>query len=632
MNSLTVFAALMVAIGSLTGSVRAQRSARSAEDLGGYYDYKTWETRVDGDKFKTKYRVRLTILNSRGVSEGNLSLQADKYHRIDNLKIRVLDSDDKEVYSRKQKDMNKACGFGPSFALYNDVCNYYIGLPGPGFPYHIEYEYEVEVSPLFFLDGAYFQEGLPVRSAIYELTWPADRELHYQTLNLDVTPTVVDEGKRVVYRWEVSDLPAVSGESRLTPRDRTPGKLAFSPDAFEFEGFTFDDWSWNGVGKWYNAVAADRYLPAADIERPAPADPLAVMKAAYERVVDNNRYVSVAIGIGGWQPHAAASVQEKAYGDCKDLTTLLISYLREAGVTAHPVLVLTKTEGVVDRDFPTFGFNHVITAATTGTDTIWMDPTCSTCPFGELPPPDEDIDVLMMNDQGGTLVRTPGSTADENRLLRETHIRLQPDKTYRAESVFRLAGNMALSYRGVFDYGNTEDQRNFVLRLLPDNGAGARLIDYGFDADTTGDCDAILLVHFETTRPLDNLSGTWYLTPDIFGGSVGLKSVDLKERVVPIDLGYPRTITDDILITWHGCPAFDDVIGPPDDSADCDLLSCSRTSVMYADSVRIRLERRTGAYELPVEKFEALADIRKVSDRIQTGMIKFHEAAVKAGK
>jgi len=350
------------------------------------------------------------------------------------------------------------------------------------------------------------------------------------------------------------------------------------------------------------------------------------MHEAYDRVVDNTRYVAVSIGLGGWQPHDAASVEEKAYGDCKDLSTLLISYLREAGVRAYPALVVTRGMGAIDRDFPMFRFNHVITAAETTTDTIWMDPTCTNCPFGVLPTGDQDIDVLLMNDSGGAVIRTPATTAAENTVNRTTHIRIQPDRTYRAESAWRATGNRAVHYRSVFAHADREEQRQMVLGLLPDNGRGARLIDYGLLPSDSGDGSATLVVHYETTIPMDEIKGTWYLRPDLFGEGYGLMTINLADRTVPINLGYPNTTTDSILVTWSGCP-IDSVDAPASDSASCDVLGCQRMVDVYPDSVRLTIDRRYGAYEVPVSAFDQLAAFRDAYDGFRGDVLKFRTSA-----
>ncbi len=59
------------------------------------------------------------------------------------------------------------------------------------------------------------------------------------------------------------------------------------------------------------------------------------VEALYQYVAKNFRYVSLSLGQGRYQPHAAADVYANQYGDCKDKHTLLASMLIAAGLRAY---------------------------------------------------------------------------------------------------------------------------------------------------------------------------------------------------------------------------------------------------------------------------------------------------------
>ncbi len=73
------------------------------------------------------------------------------------------------------------------------------------------------------------------------------------------------------------------------------------------------------------------------------------------------RYVAIELGIGGWQPHAAAETFSHRYGDCKDKATLTSSMLREIGIESF-YLDINVWRGAVSPQTPPqpFWFNHEI--------------------------------------------------------------------------------------------------------------------------------------------------------------------------------------------------------------------------------------------------------------------------------
>jgi len=90
--------------------------------------------------------------------------------------------------------------------------------------------------------------------------------------------------------------------------------------------------------------------------------------------------VGLEFGISAFKPHAAASVYEKLYGDCKDKATLLITMLGLAGIKAHPALLTAETLHPVRSQLPTLeAFNHCIAVAEIDGKEVWLDATAETC-------------------------------------------------------------------------------------------------------------------------------------------------------------------------------------------------------------------------------------------------------------
>ncbi len=79
------------------------------------------------------------------------------------------------------------------------------------------------------------------------------------------------------------------------------------------------------------------------------------MRKIFNHVNSSIRYVGFELGLGGLQPRNADLTYATRMGDCKDLTLVLISMLRKAGIDARMALVRTRERGELDRSIPFIG-------------------------------------------------------------------------------------------------------------------------------------------------------------------------------------------------------------------------------------------------------------------------------------
>jgi hypothetical protein len=268
---------------------------------------------------------------------------------------------------------------------------------------------------LFFVDGPTMIGELPVENAVCSLIVPQDVPFRHKTYAL---PMVLREeagkdNERILV-WEADSLEAADPDTLTTLEYHFQGELAVSIDDFNFIDAEYRGETWSGIGQWYADILRNRDR-IVKVEEAAPTQPFhEVLRTSLDAITNEYRYVSVSIGVTGWLPRKQEDISETRYGDCKDLSLTLVNALRQQGIESYPALVLTRDEGVVDSDFPSSRFNHVITVAIAGGDTVWMDPTCRSCPLGVLPWTDQYTKALLVTDSGGILLPTPRSRSEEN--------------------------------------------------------------------------------------------------------------------------------------------------------------------------------------------------------------------------
>lgn len=217
-----------------------------------------------------------------------------------------------------------------------------------------------------------------------------------------------------------------------------------------------DSSGWEGVGRWYDRLVADVPRGAAAVQAKAQEltaglsgrrEKIEALLAFVRRQV---RYVAVEIGIGGYRPATPQDVLERRWGDCKDKAFLLIDLLRQAGIEAYPVLILSAERDRVDRDFPAPQFNHAIVAVPAdglglapedpvAGGYLFLDATQTTGGLAWLHPGAQDQEALVVRGGQGVLVHTPIRQEREK-------VRLALDMAVAADG--QLAGTARLEVAG----------------------------------------------------------------------------------------------------------------------------------------------------------------------------------------
>jgi hypothetical protein len=225
-----------------------------------------------------------------------------------------------------------------------------------------------------------------------------------------------------VYRWEFSQKKPTVGPIAEAEKERKKKQLWTAEQEIEAkEGklpsvawTTFKDW--DAVGAWYRALEGDRAFPN-DAEIQSKVAELTAgktsqeekVRAVYNYVATQIRYIGVDFGIGRYQPHRAVEVLENQYGDCKDKHTLLAAMLSVLGL--HPDAVLIGSGVRFNEAVPApQSFNHLITRVSVEGQTIWLDSTTEVAPYRVLSYAIRGKAVLIVPDSGVNRIdRTPAN-------------------------------------------------------------------------------------------------------------------------------------------------------------------------------------------------------------------------------
>jgi len=507
------------------------------------------------NKANLKVRRLIQVMKEAGSDYGEIQLSENSLIEIENLAIKIFDLNGKELKKSRKDDIIEA-NISPDALLYNDTRYKYIKLAWPQYPYLLEMIYEIEFKSLYIWPDWYPQEDIPVMKSTYTLI--LNYPVPYKTypIGIEVEPRI--SGK--VHVWEMSDIPPRRKESFMPPEHRVQKALLFSARTFEYGDYAGSYDSWTSYAQWYHNLLEDRYELTQDFrlevqQRVADVDSdYEKIGRLYQCLQENTRYVAIHLGIGGIQPHSAESVCTNKYGDCKDLTTLMVAMVREIGLQAYPVLVKTRDRGIVYPDFPSDQFNHVIAFVPLGKDSLWIECTADNLALGELPPNDEGCNVLIIKPDSGELVRTPQSTADQNQMISRIEGEMLSDGTLLFQGSLICEGNIAFTRRINLIGVTQEKQMEYVTdRLIGSYNPQVNLEFFNFQ-NIQENLELPLEGHFKGKINRFGLrSGKRiFFNPAVIhretAGDIPLES----ERHFPINYNYPFTYLDSLIITLPG--------------------------------------------------------------------------------
>lgn len=233
-----------------------------------------------------------------------------------------------------------------------------------------------------FVHGWSTTMAYPALHSRYAIDAPASMTPRIVETHLDFKRREQTVGNRHYYFWEKSPSLPVKGE--LFAPDSSVPRASVSVGS---------PMHWSDVARWYAGLAKDRYtlspraIAAVDSvvrTRRAGED---TVQALHRWIASDIRYVSVAFGLGGYQPHLPDSTIATGVGDCKDKATLFIAAARHLGLAAYPVLL--NSEGLSDTTMVSISeFDHVIAAMPKAGAArySYLDLTTDALPPGELPP------------------------------------------------------------------------------------------------------------------------------------------------------------------------------------------------------------------------------------------------------
>ncbi|NBC85707.1 MAG: DUF3857 domain-containing protein [Bacteroidetes bacterium] len=410
----------------------------------------------------------------------------------------------------------------------------------------IEYRYEVLSDDVLSLPSWDFQSSAPTVYSSYAVQVPPG--IHH-TYDVQGDPSfVVDQedtvlgafGREAKRHWVVENVPALRPEPFISSVENVRQRVRF-----QIRGISLGDYepilpSWDALAdELLNHDMFGKQLERYDSVEEATQKAVAGAETDAEKIEAVHAFLTESVGWDGTERVFAEEdlddVLARASGSRAEINLLFCSMLRLSGVTAHPVLIGTRSYGRPSSMMPFVRqFNSVVVAAKDDMDYRFVD---ATDPFlsSDLIP-EETLNLtgwVVHENERWSQVRPPGMDARTS-LVRAT---LSPDGTMTASvQVQHRAYAAAASRRAIADQRPDEWLTGTVL------APGATVTDVSVEGDDAP--SAPLTAKASTTIPAyAQVSGDRMYVHPRLTDRTEKNPFSAKERRLTIDFPYPETET-----------------------------------------------------------------------------------------
>ena len=422
------------------------------------------------EKVVQKIKIATTILNKNGELNANFMQPYTSKMKVSNIKTHMYDENGIEI---KKKEDFPVLDYAliSNGTTYNDNRIKAIVPEQYKFPYTIEYTYEITFSDVMQFPGWHpvSDFNISVEKSSYSLIISKKVNCRYYELNITDKVRIHDTVEAISYNWELNNFQAFDNENFCPALSDISPVVLIAPTKVNVEGYegTFD--TWKDFGLWiYKLNLGKNNLSEetkAKIRKMTEGitDDREKIKILYEYMQNKTRYVSIQIGLGGFQPFSAETVDRLSYGDCKALSNYMQSILDVAGINSLYTLVLAGSENpTIHADFSCNQFNHAILCVPLQNDTVWLECTSQRNPFNYMGTFTADRNVLTIDGKGGKLVKTPALKNESNLASRIAKVTLNQSGNGAAKVTTVYHGATYDDYAQIL-YSDHVDQKKLII-------------------------------------------------------------------------------------------------------------------------------------------------------------------------
>lgn len=421
-----------------------------------------------------EYSYLIQINNRLGDKYARINIYNTKRGNISRIEGCIEDLNGNVIRKIKPGDIKKLSLIG-GISLYTDDYYKTFELRHNEYPYRIRYSYTEVYSEFFEIISwnPVLDEKVPVRKASLTVESPKEYSLKIKTqgnliAKVDTLPSAVK------LSYQITDFLPVWYEKYAPSLYNLAPSVYIVPENFIWL-YSGSNKDWQSLGNWkYKLIDGKDALPDHEKRKveyliQGISDDREKVKILYHYLQDNTRYVSLDIKTGGLVPYPAEYVSYNKYGDCKALSNYMKALLQVVNIQAYYTNIYAdENPPDIDVNFPRLCFNHVIVTVPLKNDTIFLECTKSTNPFGYVGTFIQNRPSLLIDNTDSHLLYTPGLNPADNLLIRSFNFNVQPTGTALTDIHYNAKGRFFEEFDGISsDLNQTEQEKYIKYFIIP---------------------------------------------------------------------------------------------------------------------------------------------------------------------
>lgn len=417
-------------------------------------------------------------------------------------------------------------------------------------------DYQIEHKDIHFLPPFFFQSSLPMEQSVYTVTVPKTVTLKYVLSggkNTDIIQHTVEESRHnITHTWRAVNTPKINFfDNAPDPAYYIPHVIVYisgyldpeTKQQIPLNGSVKDLYRYyQGFIKGLNDTPADEIKEKVNELIAGQNTDEQKAAAVYKWVQGHIRYVAIEDSLGGFVPRAATLVYNRRFGDCKDMTSLLVNMLRIAGIKACFTWIGTRSKPYTYEEVPLpITDNHMICAANINNRWVFIDGTDPSISFGIPPHAIQGKEALIaIDDDHYEIVTVPEMPADKNTVTDSTHLNITETSLTGTVSI-HFKGYDAWDLGALLMYRNEKETEETIKGIVSRGSNKFFQKKYKYHIAETAEKELNMYSDFEIKDYAQKVNNEWYINLNLMRSYEGLK-VDTAKRHIPIEFEFMKKI------------------------------------------------------------------------------------------